>query len=228
MKILITGANRGLGLEFCRQYLQAGHYVVACCRSPVEADTLTSLAREYPSLLRIEQLDIRLEQEHLELVKRLDNLRLDLVINNAGVYGSRVQHLETLNPEEWAEVLLVNAISPLLLSKNLLPTLNQSAKIVFLSSKMGSIADNQSGGCYLYRSSKAALNAGAVSLAIDLKPKGIAVALLHPGWVQTDMGGANALISPEQSVQGLIAVIHSLDSDDSGEFINYDGQPIPW
>ena len=228
LTILVTGANRGLGLEFCRQYLAEGERVIACCRNPDAAHELQSLALNHPDTLSLMALDISVEDQHHALRQRLQQTPINILINNAGMYGSKGSSLEQIELDEWTRVLQVNAIFPMLLTRNLFFILSPNAKVVFITSKMASMGDNQSGGSYVYRSSKAALNAAARSLAIDGREKGIKVALLHPGWVQTEMGGPNALISPEQSISGMRSVISQLDDDDSGDFINYDGQPIPW
>lgn len=228
LNILITGANRGIGLEFCRQYLAQGNNVIACCRTPEQANELKLLAAQYPNTLSLVQLDITQEDQHHELRQQLGELKLDILINNAGAYGSKGLDLSQIEADEWSQIISINAIYPMLLTRNLMFNLNAPAKVVFITSKMGSMADNQSGGSYIYRSSKAALNAAAHSLAHDGKSRELLVAILHPGWVQTDMGGPNALISAQQSVTGMRSVIAQLDADDSGEFISYDGQPIPW
>ncbi len=228
LTILITGANRGLGLEFCRQYLAAGEQVIAGARHPEQAEQLQELAEQYPQNLSIVMLDITQEQQHHALRQQLGEQKLDIVINNAGIYGPKGQPLEQIEADEWNRVFQVNAIAPILFTRNISFHLKQPAKVVFISSKMGSMGDNTSGGSYIYRSSKAALNAAARSYALDAQPHGVQVAILHPGWVQTAMGGPAALISPETSVAGLRQVISQLDADDSGEFIAYDGQPIPW
>ncbi|GGA78934.1 oxidoreductase [Neiella marina] len=225
--VLITGANRGIGLEFCQQYLASGARVFACCRTPQQASELNALAADNPQLT-VMQLDIASQQQAAAIIDLLKGETLDVVINNAGIYGTKGASLETIDAEEWLHVLHIDTVAPVLLTRNLSPLLKQGSKIAFVSSKMGSIADNQSGGSYMYRSAKAALNAAVKSLAVDWSEQDITIALLHPGWVKTDMGGPNALISAQQSVAGMKNVIDQLSSDDSGHFINYDGAPIPW
>lgn len=224
--VLITGTNRGIGLAFVSRYLERGDRVIACCRHPDESGALQALTN---GALRIEPLDVTDAASRDALVDRLADEQIDLFINNAGIYGSG-QQLEDVEEAEWQRVFSVNVIAPLLLTRALLPRLsaNPPAKLVYLSSKMGSIADNSGGGTYIYRSSKTALNQVVKSLAIDLAPRSMAVAALHPGWVQTDMGGPNALIDTATSVSGLMAVIDDLDQAGSGRFYNYDGQEIPW
>ena len=228
LTVLITGANRGLGLEFCKQYLNENCSVIACCREPRIASELNKLQQEHPQKLSVEKLDISDLQQHQDLLNRLSGTHINILINNAGVYGPKSLSLDELDAEEWQKVLLVNTIAPVLLTRNLQALFSPESKVAFVSSKMGSIGDNSSGGSYMYRTSKAALNAAVRSLAHDWADLPVYIALLHPGWVKTDMGGPNALITPEESIKGMKAVIDGIDQDDSGDFINYDGTPIPW
>lgn len=222
--ILITGANRGIGLEFTRQYLSRGERVIACCRNPDQASELQSLV--CPEL-DIISLDVSDEAAIASLPGQLGGRKIAVFINNAGVYGSK-QSLDQIDSSEWVEVFRVNTMAPLLLTRVLLPHMDEGAKLAFLSSKMGSITDNTSGSTYVYRSSKTALNQVVRSLSHDLDGLGMRVVALHPGWVKTDMGGPNALIDAETSVIGLISVIDKLDESTSGHFFNYDGTEIPW
>jgi len=224
--VLITGANRGIGLEFVTQYLARGDRVIACCRVPASAAELQQMASPE---LQILALDVSDSTAISALPAQLDGLEIDLFINNAGTYGAG-QSLQEADREDWLRVFNINTIAPLLLTRAVLPLMstNPAGKLVYLSSKMGSIADNSGGGTYIYRSSKTALNAVVKSLAIDLAPRWHAVAALHPGWVLTDMGGPNALIDTKTSVSGLMQVIDGLSPDNSGKFYNYDGSEIPW
>ena len=222
--VLITGANRGIGFEFVRQYLAAGARVIACCREPNRADELQAMAC---SALRILALDVSKMAEITALPDQLAGESLSLFINNAGAYGS-AQTLAEVSSEAWQAVFQVNVIAPLLITRSIQPLMRRGAKLAYLSSKMGSIADNTSGSTYIYRSSKTALNQVIKSLSIDLADSGLHVAALHPGWVRTAMGGPHALIDTETSVQGLRQVIAGLDAGNSGRFFNYDGQEIPW
>lgn len=226
--VLITGASRGIGLQFCKAYLSEGCKVVAVCRN--SGEEIKSLKLLYPEQLRVEFCELSDLDQLDTLVQRLQSLELDLLINNAGVYGPIESDIGELDVDEWLEVFLVNSIIPAKLTEAFLPMLKRSdsPKVAILSSRMGSIGDNQSGGDYVYRSSKAALNAIGKSLAIDLEPEGIKVVLLHPGWVQTAMGGPNALIDVETSVHGMKKVIDGLTSEQSGRFIAYDGSHIVW
>lgn len=222
--VLITGANRGIGLEFARQYLARGNRVTACCRDPSAAGALGKLA--CPALV-ILPLDVGDEAAISALPDRLDGAGIDIFINNAGVYGQG-QALDEVSADEWLRVLRVNTVAPLLLTRVLLPVLGRGAKLLYLSSKMGSIAENTGGSTYVYRSSKTALNQVVKSLALDLAGNGLLAAALHPGWVKTDMGGPNALIDTQTSVSGMMGVIDRLDATGSGGFFNYDGTAIPW
>lgn len=229
--ILITGANRGIGLEFVKQYAADGWRVLACCRKLQNAAELDALAQQSNDLITVHQLDIsdfsQIEKLSLELVGQ----ELDVLLNNAGIYpDSSSGGFGATNYEGWAHAFQVNTMAPLKMAETFTGNLTrgQQKKIINITSKMGSIADNSGGGAYTYRSSKAALNMVTKSLAIDLAPRGIITAVLHPGWVQTDMGGPNALISTEQSVSGMRQVIARLNMKDSGKFYGYDGQEIPW
>lgn len=218
--LVLTGANRGLGLEFARQYAADGWNVVATCRDPDGADELRALGEN----VRIERLDVTDWPAVEAFGGRLESESLDLLICNAGVgdWGEP-------EPDRWLHGFAVNCIAPTLLARALVDRVESaSGKIVALTSKMGSIADNGSGGSIAYRSSKAALNAAWRSLAIDWKDRDVALAMLHPGWVQTDMGGPRALITAEQSVSGLRDVIDGLTRESSGAFLDYQGKTIPW
>lgn len=215
--VLITGANRGIGLEFARQYAAGGWDVVATVReSSAELDSLG---------VRIERLDMR-DLEAVEMFgDRLDSL--DLLIANAGTYGPRsVTSAE--DARGWSDTFVVNTIAPFLLAQSVLPQVARSGgKLIAITSQMGSIEDNSSGGFIAYRSSKAALNAAWRSLAIDNRGR-IVAAVLHPGWVQTRMGGPSAPMTVEDSVSRLRRVIDGLGPEQSGRFFSHDGSEIPW
>ena len=225
--IVITGANRGLGLEFCKQYLAEGHKVYACCRSPESAGELLKLKQKAGDRLETIPLDVINAAQLTNLKHTLQSERVDLLINNAGVYGERLSFGE-VTEQEWMKVLQINTVAPLLVVQELVDLIATDGKILLMTSKMGSIEDNTSGGSYIYRSSKAALNAVGKSLANDLSGRGISVAICHPGWVQTDMGGPNGLINTETSISGLRRVMEQLGLDSSGQFFNYDGSVLPW
>ena len=235
--VLVIGANRGIGLEFVRQFLERGDKVLATCRNKGKAGGLQKLQAGKGNL-EVFEVDVQHEQSiaslATDLKKTLGGEGIDLLIHNAGVYGPRGGAVEDLDGDAWAEVLRVNSIAPLLVTRYLLDllragkTAKAERKLVYITSKMGSMGDNEGGGSYIYRSSKAALNAAAKSLAIDLAGENILVGLLHPGWVQTDMGGPSALIDTRTSVNGMLKLIDGLSPKTSGKFQAYDGKAIPW
>ncbi len=217
---LVTGANRGIGTEYCRQLKVRGDTVIAACRTP--SPELEALG------VRIEQdVDITSDAAVAGLLQRLDGLAINGLIHNAGILERT--SLEDLDPISLRRQFEVNAVAPLRLTRALLPQLPAGAKVILMTSRMGSIADNSSGGSYGYRMSKVALCMAGKSLAIDLAPRGIAVAILHPGLVRTRMTGFTAQgISVEQSVQGLLARIDALNLATSGSFWHANGELLPW
>ncbi len=227
--VLITGTNRGIGLEFVRQYLQRGDHVLATCRQPESAQDLLAL-KESSDQLELLSLDVTQPDSVAALAGQLGDTPIDVFINNAGVYGPRNPRIGDFDGQAWAEVMQINAIAPFLITQAIMENLRAGAgkKIIYITSKMGSMGDNSGGGSYIYRASKAALNAAAKSVAIDLAGEGFRAAVLHPGWVLTDMGGPNALIDTETSVSGMIGVIDNLSAEQSGGFFAYDGAEIPW
>ena len=215
-KVLITGANRGLGLEFVRQYKDAGWDVVSTARE--SSPDLDALGVEVEKL-EMSDLDA---VEHFG--KRFD--RLDLLIANAGTYGPRDVR-DAKAGQKWAQTFVINTVAPFLLAQSVLPAVKSArGKLIAVSTKMGSIADNNSGGFIAYRSSKSALNSAWRSLAVD-NPD-VVCAVLHPGWVQTRMGGSSAPLEPEESIAGMRKVIESLGPEQSGGFFAYDGAEVPW
>lgn len=222
--VLITGANRGIGLQFARDYSAEGWTVIATARSPEAADALRATGAETLPLDAADSGSIA------SLGARLSGRAIDLLVLNAGTYGPRAVAFGAAEAEPWLDVFRVNAIAPLLIAQALIDNLRAAghARIAIVSSKMGSIGENSSGRQYIYRSSKAAVNAVGRSMAIDLKPMGIDVIVLHPGWVRTDMGGPGAAIDTATSVAGMRKAIAALTPDSSGSFVNYDGQDIPW
>lgn len=217
---LVTGANRGIGLEYCRQLKAAGHQVIAVCRS--SSEELDNLG------VRVEDnIDLTSDKAVAKLVEKLNGKPIDVLINNAGIV-ERIS-LANLDLESIRRQFEVNAIAPLRLTKELLPNLVSGSKVVIMTSRMGSIGDNTSGGSYGYRMSKAAVCMAGKSLALDLKPKGIAIAILHPGLVQTRMTNFNdSGISPKTSVEGLLARIEELNLDNTGTFWHSNGEILPW
>jgi NAD(P)-dependent dehydrogenase (short-subunit alcohol dehydrogenase family) len=227
-QVLVTGANRGIGLEFVRQYADDGYRVIACCRNPLKAAALNALAAASDGRVSVHVLDVSDFGQIERLALTLEGEAIDILINNAGFYPQ--SSFGSVDYADWDKAFRINAMAPMKMVQSFIEHISSShlRKIVTLSSKMGSIADNGSGGSYLYRTSKAAANMVMKSLAIDLKPLGIAVTTLHPGWVKTDMGGPHALITTEVSVAGMRSVIDQLSTDNAGRFTAYDGQEIPW
>jgi NAD(P)-dependent dehydrogenase (short-subunit alcohol dehydrogenase family) len=227
MNILVTGASRGIGLEFVSQYLDRGDTVLAAARNP-EAEPLAALSRRHAGRLRCLLLDVT-RDDHAQALAAAVPGPLDILINNAGVM-ERPTALADVDLEKAAEVYAVNALGPLRVTRALLPALRrgQGKRVLHLSSGLGSISDNTSGGFYGYRMAKAALNMASRCLAHELRPLGILSAALSPGWVQTDMGGSGAALRVEDSVAALIRVIDKLTLSDSGGFFHYDGSTFPW
>jgi NAD(P)-dependent dehydrogenase (short-subunit alcohol dehydrogenase family) len=228
-RYVVTGTNRGIGLEFVRQLLSQGHTVVATARDPGSVPALQALLGAN-SKLSLLPLDLSDENSINTFAGLAGATPVDVLINNAGIYGPRQASLGQLRTADWEEVMLVDLIAPLMLTQALLPALRRGTdkRIAFLSSIMGSIADNSGGGAYLYRSAKAGLNQAVKSLSVDLAKENFIVLPLHPGWVKTDMGGPNAMIDTHTSVTGLLQCIQSAGAAQSGKFLNYDGKTIAW
>ncbi|MGA9666207.1 MAG: SDR family oxidoreductase [Gallionella sp.] len=233
---LITGASRGIGLEFCRQYAADGWRVLACSRHPEKSDALDKLAALYPGLIAIHALDVEDHEQIERLARLLDGMSpatrcIDLLVNNAGIYpDSDNRGFGHTDYAEWTRAFRINTMAPLKMAESFARHISGSKlkTIATITSMMGSIADNRGGGSYQYRSSKAAVNMVVKSLSIDLKPAGITAVVFHPGWVKTDMGGPNAMVSAEQSVSGMRRLIGRLTLADSGKFFGYDNREIPW
>jgi NAD(P)-dependent dehydrogenase (short-subunit alcohol dehydrogenase family) len=228
--VLITGANRGLGLELSRQYAADGWRVFACCRDPEGAGPLHDVAGDAPGAVSVHPLDVTDHRRVDALARELHDQPLDLLLNNAGVYGPRKMVLGQLDYRAWEQVLAVNVLAPVKMAEAFFKHVAASQRkvIACLSSALGSVGGNTSGRHYLYRTSKAALNAAVKSLAIDLRPLGVTAVALHPGWVRTDMGGEDADLAPADSARAVRQVIDRLNLDDSGKFLSYDGSLIPW
>ena len=227
--ILITGANRGLGLGFVKKYIEKNIHLICTTRDISGSKELLAYKEKYPNKMEIFELDLLKDNAALTLANFIKDRPIDILINNAGV-GSSNQHFQAVSLNPWLEVLKVNLIAPLMITQAIIKNVKISSakKIYFLSSQLGSIEDNNSGGMYIYRSSKSGLNQVVKSLSIDLKAYGITVVSLHPGWVKTDMGGANAPVSIDESVEGMIRVIETTDIKDTGKFLNYHGRELPW
>lgn len=234
---LVTGANRGLGLAFTRQLLERGEHVIASCRQPGKATALNTLAGEFPGRLHILPLDVANQKSRLELVRELPLIlgeptdseprRIDLLINNAGVLhsGERFGHID---PAILEDSFRINAIGPFMLGQALAPLLADGARIANLSSVMGSLERCSEFRSPSYCSSKAAQNMLTVELAHALRARGIVVLALHPGWVQTEMGGSSATVDGDDSARGLLQVIEAATLEDSGHFLDWRGQPLAW
>ena len=217
--ILITGASRGIGLELCRQYHDNGHRVIAVCRQ--STDTLKELGVKI-----IENIDVTSAEDCHRLHDTLNDEYVDILINNAGLL-----HSETINDLDFENIqqqFEVNAMAPLRITGSLLNKLRSGSKVIMITSRMGSMDDNTSGGYYGYRMSKAALNMAGVSLANDLRPRKIAVGLIHPGFVSTRMTGYGGLIDPPESARNIINSIDKVTIENSGVFLHAEGQELPW
>jgi len=230
MNILITGANRGIGLEMVKYSMQQGWRIFACCRNPHNAESLFNVAKLSNGQVSVHIADM-LELSTLQALSyELRNEPIDILVNNAGIYGSDKNTFGAVDVASWLQTFQVNSIAPLKMVEAFSEQLQMGNRklVACMSSKMGSMADNGYGNSYIYRSSKAALNAVVKSLSIDLREQGIISVALHPGWVKTDMGGANAEISTRQCVEQLFSQFLELTIKDSGRFIDIDGSDIAW
>ncbi len=230
---LITGANRGLGLEFVRQLLARGDGVTACCREPDEAGDLQRLGASAGERFATLALDVADADAVAALPGKLraGGRVVDVVINNAGIAAGE-EAFGQFEAGTMERVLRVNSIAPMLVAQAVAPLLEKDGtapKIVCITSGLGSIA-NADGLTFglSYGMSKAALNMGVKKLASEMKRRGVAIIALHPGWVQTDMGGQNATLKPEESIRGMLKVIDGLTTRDNGRFLTYAGEELPW
>ncbi|GIL40458.1 SDR family oxidoreductase [Roseiterribacter gracilis] len=220
--ILVTGANRGLGLEYARQYAADGWRVLAACRDPDNATELRALKVEPFALDVADPASIK------AAAARLDGIKLDVLLHNAGVLEGWGKSLTETTRDEFERVLRVNLLGPFDITRTVLPCLGVGSKIAIMTSGMGSMTNIGSGKFYAYRTSKAAVNMLGTCLAHELGDRGIAVVLLHPGWVHTEMGGKDAPLDPQTSVRGLRQRINETTVANSGRFVAYDGQELPW
>jgi NAD(P)-dependent dehydrogenase (short-subunit alcohol dehydrogenase family) len=220
--VLITGANRGLGLEFARQYATEGWRVIGTARHPASADALAATGAE------MHALDVRDTAAVRRLADQLAREPIDLLIASAGITGPREMTAERVDVEAWVEAFRTNAIAPIVVAGAFAPHVAASGqrKMVAITSRLGSIELNTDGGLYVYRTSKAALNAAWKSFALDHRE--VIATLLHPGWVRTDMGGEAAPLAPGESIAGMCRVIAGLTAQDSGRFFDYTGTPLAW
>lgn len=225
--VLITGASRGLGLEFTRQYADAGWRVLATCRAPERAAELARLQSEH-SALSVHAVDVAEPPSIERLGRELRGEPIDLLLNNAGVIGTK-KNFGSLERDAWLAAFATNVIGPALMCQTFVENVARSKRrlMVSVTSGMGSIADS-SGGHYIYRSTKAALNMVMHSLAQELEGRGIGVFVINPGWVRTDMGGPRAPLSREESIAAMRRVFDSVTLADTGAFLNYDGGRYPW
>lgn len=223
--VVITGANRGIGLEFARQYAAEGWTVIATVRDRSQPGGLSGVAGVELFALSADDTGAI-----AAFGKALAGRSIDLLINNAGIMGPDLpaQSKAGVDADGWLLAMKVNALAPILLAQAVKPHLAAGAKVATVSSQLGSIAENETGGMYAYRASKAAINMGNRSLAADWRDDGITCLVLHPGWVQTDMGGPKAPVAPPDSVAGMRRVIAAATPDDSGAFFAFDGRRIPW
>lgn len=225
--VFVTGASRGLGLEFCRRYLEQGSQVTALVRNAIRAKALVDLKEKNPESLSLIELDLK--DRDLEYKLKVQMTKpIDVLINNAGVLYEQNEGFKTLSVERIRESFEVNTIVPLLVTRACDEVLKKGAKLISISSKMGSIEDCTSGFAYSYRMSKTALNMLNKCLSTELSPRGITAIVMHPGWVKTDMGGPQAPLDDVTSVLGMMTVIEKLTPQDAGKFLQYDGQEIPW
>ncbi|HDZ16410.1 hypothetical protein LCGC14_1369860 [marine sediment metagenome] len=220
--VLITGSNRGIGFELCRQLAESGKHVIATCRQ--SSPELRALDVEV-----IDDVEVSNFKSLEKLAEKLGERKIDWLINNAGIAGGvGLSSIDESAIDAFVDMYKVNSLGPLLVTQALLNNLQEGSKVGIITSRMGSIDDNDSGGSYAYRMSKSAVNAAGKSLSIDLKPRGIAVALLHPGWVRTDMTGYGGLIDPDESASGLIRRMEQLTMSSTGTFWHTNGQKLPW
>jgi NAD(P)-dependent dehydrogenase (short-subunit alcohol dehydrogenase family) len=236
MRYAISGASRGIGLEFVRQLLARGDTVEAGVRVPSEARLLAALSRDAGPRLRIHPLDVTVPSSVRAFAAAVSETPIDVVINNAGISG-KWSSLADLDYEDMSRVMETNAFGPLRMSAALMPAVlrGTTRKIVHLTTRMASLTENTqagvygfAGGAYAYRMSKAALNVGMRTMAVDYSKEGLITAVINPGWVSTDMGGKMAPLRADESVQGMLKVIDQLSLQDSGHFLDFQGRSLPW
>ena len=222
--ILIIGANRGIGLEFAKQYSNDNYNVFATTRNRSDSKELNSIKN-----IKVFDLDLNSDESLDNFVNQITSQKIDILIHNAGIFSDE-QLDDDLDINAWMNEMRINAIIPIILARKLKRNIEMGSnkKIIFISSQMGSIDDNYSGRFYFYRSSKSALNSAAKSLSIDWKEDGISILILHPGWVKTDMGGGNAKLEIPDSISQMIKVINDLNLNNSGSFVNYAGAKLEW
>jgi NAD(P)-dependent dehydrogenase (short-subunit alcohol dehydrogenase family) len=228
--VLITGAGRGIGLEFTRQYVADGWRIFACCRTPASASELNDLAAKSGGKITVHRLDVD-DQASVDALKaEIGDEPIDVLINNAGVIGHREAAMGNIDYEAWASCMNTNVFGPMRVADALAGNVaaSEQKKLITVSSRMGSIGLNQAPNSIVYRSSKAAVNMVMKCVANALADKGVIVTCFHPGWVRTDMGGSNADVSVEDSAGGMKRVIATLTVEDNGSFRNFDGAVLEW
>ena len=233
--MLVTGANRGLGLEMARQFGADGWRIHACCRAPEAAPALAALAADSGGAVTVHPLDVDSAEGIAALAEALRGTALDMLVNNAGVLGHSIDErgpgaFGTLDYAAWERVHAINTVAPLRMAEAFVDHVAASEMklMFFMSTHMGSIADLAEGGFYPYRSSKAALNLLVKALSIDLAPRGVRTIAVHPGWVSTDMGSSAAPVTPPESVAGIRRVVAGYGAERTGRFYQYDGKELPW
>ncbi len=234
--VLVTGANRGIGLELARQYAGNGWSVIATARNPEKAVELNKIAKEHKSHLEIMAVDVTSEDAVENLAEQLDGRAIDILVNNAAMYPRQGVHAGDLDYDAWGDTLETNLLGVMRVTEALLENVAKSERkqIAAISSGMGSLqavaggSVETMGAAYQYRTSKAALNMAMLILSKELAPRGISVVMISPGWVKTDMGGAHAAITPEVSVAGIRKVLASPPAEISGRFLSYDGSVWAW
>jgi NAD(P)-dependent dehydrogenase (short-subunit alcohol dehydrogenase family) len=228
--ILITGANRGIGLALSSVFAQYGWQVLACCRKPEKAKALSAIEAASEGRVKIHQLDVTDDRRIEALRRELEGITIDILCNNAGVGGPDNQGFGFLDESAWLETLRVNTIAPYKIIRALLDNVLTGGRrlIASIGSQMGSFGLNDSGGYYVYRTAKAGVHMVMKSLSIDLRGKGVTAVAFHPGWVRTDMGGPSAILSPEESAEGLFKTMLALTPANNGQLLNYRGEILPW
>ncbi|MDA1101121.1 MAG: SDR family oxidoreductase [Proteobacteria bacterium] len=228
--IMITGASRGIGLEFVRQYNADGWRIFACCRTPGQASELNDIAARSDGRVTVHQLDVDQGSSVAALKAEIGDQPFDVLLNNAGIMGQRNAARGGIDYDAWRGCLVTNAMGPMRVAEAFADNVAASTqkKLITISSRMGSIGETSATNSIVYRSSKAAVNMVMKILANDLGPQGVIAICVHPGWVRTDMGGSSADISPEESAGGIRNVIAGLTAADNGGFRNYDGGVIQW
>jgi NAD(P)-dependent dehydrogenase (short-subunit alcohol dehydrogenase family) len=236
--VLVTGAARGLGLEFVRQYAAAGWRVLAAVRTPANAAELAAVAGDAAGRVTVHRVDVADSASVAALATELRDVKIDVLLNNAGTMGAQsfakagptVQRFGHSDYDDWEQMFRVNVLGPMRMAEAFVGHVEASERrvIATLTSIVGSIAGNNFGGMYAYRSTKAGANAIMKSMALDLARRGIVAVPIHPGWARTDMGGPNAPVDPKDSVAGVIRVIDGLTKEQAGRFLQYDGTELPW